>query len=77
MKAVFDDTLVTGNEMIDSQHKELIERINDLLIKAENGSAKVEAVKMLDHLADYTDYHLRLKSSFRKRSAIRESRSTR
>lgn len=59
MYARFDDTLVTGNEMIDAQHKELIERINNLLIKAENGSAKVEAVKMLDHLAEYTDYHFK------------------
>ena len=31
MYAEFDETLVTGNEMIDSQHKELIDKINDLL----------------------------------------------
>lgn len=30
MRAEFDETLVTGNEMIDGQHKELIERINQL-----------------------------------------------
>ena len=27
MYAVFDETLVTGNEMIDNQHKELIGKI--------------------------------------------------
>ena len=27
MYAVFDETLVTGNEMIDAQHKELIGKI--------------------------------------------------
>ena len=30
MYAEFTDNLVTGNEMIDSQHKELIERMNKL-----------------------------------------------
>ena len=28
MRAEFDESLVTGNEMIDSQHKELIDKIN-------------------------------------------------
>ena len=31
MYAEFDDSLVTGNDMIDTQHKELIGKINDLL----------------------------------------------
>ena len=31
MRAEFDESLVTGNEMIDSQHKELIDKINKLL----------------------------------------------
>ena len=30
MYAEFTDDLITGNEMIDSQHRELISRINDL-----------------------------------------------
>ena len=29
MYLTFDDSLVTGNEMIDSQHKEFIRRINN------------------------------------------------
>ncbi len=57
MYAKFDDTLVTGNEMIDNQHRELISRINDLLIKAENKVDKAGAVNMLAHLDEYTDYH--------------------
>ena len=40
MRAVFDDNLVTGNEMIDGQHKELIEKINRLLDSCENGNDK-------------------------------------
>lgn len=57
MYAKFDDSLVTGNEMIDSQHKELIERINNLLVTADNKVDKVGAVKMLAHLDEYTDFH--------------------
>jgi len=57
MYAKFDDSLVTGNEMIDSQHKELIERINNLLVMADNKVDKVGAVKMLAHLDEYTDFH--------------------
>ena len=31
MRAEFDETLVTGNEMIDGPHKELIDKITKLL----------------------------------------------
>ena len=31
MRAEFDESLVTGNEMIDSQHKELIDKITGQL----------------------------------------------
>lgn len=57
MRAEFDENLVTGNEMIDSQHKELIEKINKLLDSCEVGNDKVVAIKTLDYLADYTEFH--------------------
>lgn len=57
MRAEFDDTLVTGNEMIDAQHQELIQKINNLLDSCELGKEKLAAIKMLDYLADYTDFH--------------------
>ena len=57
MRAEFDETLVTGNELIDYQHKELIERINLLLKSCEDAQGKVKAVKMLDYLLDYTEFH--------------------
>lgn len=57
MRAEFDETLVTGNEMIDSQHKELIDRVNQLLESCEDLKGKVKAVKMLDYLLDYTEFH--------------------
>ncbi len=57
MRAEFDETLVIGNEMIDGQHKELIDKINKLLDSCEVGNDKLTAIKTLDYLADYTDFH--------------------
>lgn len=57
MRAIFDDSLVTGNEMIDSQHKELLDKINNLLDSCENGNDKLAAIKTLDYLAEYTEFH--------------------
>ena len=57
MRAEFDETLATGNEMIDGQHKELIDKINKLLDSCEVGNDKLTAIKTLDYLADYTDFH--------------------
>ena len=57
MRAEFSENLITGNELIDSQHKELIDRINKLLDSCEDSDAKLTAVKTLDYLSDYTDFH--------------------
>ena len=57
MYAEFDESLVTGNEMIDGQHKELIAKINKLVDCCEQSSGKLEAIKMLDYLSEYTDFH--------------------
>ena len=75
MRAEFDDSLVTGNEMIDTQHRELIDKINKLLDSCETSKDKVVAVKTLDYLADYTEFHLEKKRNFRNPSVIRGSRS--
>ncbi len=53
----FDDTLITGNDTIDSQHRELIEKISNLVSSCEDGSGKVKAIQMLDYLSEYTDFH--------------------
>ena len=55
----FDNSLVTGNNEIDSQHKEWIDKINKLLECCENGGGKIEAIKMLEYMADYTDFHFK------------------
>ena len=57
MRIVFDDSLYTGNELIDNEHKELIERANKLMDSCEKGTEKMTAVKKLDFLMDYTEVH--------------------
>lgn len=59
MYAIFDDSLITGNKTIDGHHQELIDKINKLITCCEAGSGKDEAKKMLDYLADYTDFHFK------------------
>lgn len=66
MYAEFSDNLVTGNEMIDSHHKELIGRMNKLLDSCERSNEKQVAVNTLDYLADYTDYHFSAEEELQK-----------
>ncbi len=50
MYAVFDETLVTGNEMIDNQHKELIGKIAALEEACETNRDKATAMKLRSQL---------------------------
>lgn len=67
MRATFDESLVTGNELIDGQHKELIDKINQLLICCEEGSEKRKAISMLDYLSDYTDFHFKAEEELQEK----------
>ncbi|MDP7080660.1 MAG: bacteriohemerythrin [Candidatus Undinarchaeales archaeon] len=53
----WDDSYSVGIELIDEQHKMLIQRFNNLssALKVTQGSGKV--TKMLDFMVDYTDFH--------------------
>ena len=55
MYAEFTDDLVTGNEMIDTQHKEPICKINDLLKSGEERSSRRSSqdVKLSGGLYEY------------------------
>lgn len=55
--AEFTTELITGNQLIDSQHKELIGKMNDLIRVCEEGDGKLKAVKTLNYLEDYTNFH--------------------
>ena len=52
----FEDNLLTGDYMIDTQHKELFDKINALLITCEKGEGKAAAVRTLGYLDEYTDF---------------------
>lgn len=49
--------LATGNEQIDTEHKELISAIGRLLIATSAGKGKEEIASLLDFLLDYTKTH--------------------
>ena len=66
MYAEFSENLITGNEMIDSQHKELIDKINSLLKSCEKSNDKVVAVKTLDYLEDYVIFHFDAEEQLQK-----------
>lgn len=66
MRAEFSENLITRNELIDSQHKELIDRINKLLDSCEDSDAKLAAIKTLDYLSDYTVFHFGAEEELQK-----------
>ena len=62
----FDDNLITGNKTIDEQHKELIDRIQQFVSACESEDARVKAIKMLDYLDEYTDFHFKEEEKMQK-----------
>ena len=57
MSIVFDEALKTGNELIDTQHQELIARVNKLSASLESAKEKNVAMQTLDFLMDYVEFH--------------------
>lgn len=57
MNIEFNKSLITGNELIDTQHRELIERVNKLTGECAAGREKNSAIQTLDFLMDYVDFH--------------------
>jgi hemerythrin len=56
-KIEWSDSLSIGVELIDEQHKMLIQKLNDLSKALENRQGEVETVKALEFMVDYTDFH--------------------
>lgn len=53
----FTPDLATGNNLIDTQHKQLIEAINSLLTACASGKGRVELEATTKFLYDYTSKH--------------------
>ncbi len=55
--AEFTKDLVTGNAMIDQQHRELIDAINKLLDACRNGKGRAEIINTARFMQSYTAKH--------------------
>ena len=55
--ATWDPTLETGNELVDSQHKQLFELINELHDAIVDGDALETQQSILDRLLAYAETH--------------------
>ena len=72
MNITFDDNLITGNKTIDSQHQELIVRIRQFVAACESGDSKIKAIKMLDYLDEYTNFHFQEEEELQKKVSYPE-----
>ena len=66
MNITLDDNLITGNKTIESQHQELIDRIRQFVAACESGDSKIKAIKMLDYLDEYTNFHFQKEGTSEK-----------
>ena len=56
-KIQWDESLNVGIELINDQHKMLIQKLNDLSDAVENVQGAERIVQTLDFLIEYTDFH--------------------
>lgn len=64
----WDNNLATGVNSIDNQHKELFDRINQLLFAMKEGKAKDEIMKTLDFLEEYVIKHFTEEEMIQKKN---------
>jgi hemerythrin-like metal-binding protein len=57
MEYVWDSSFETGHELIDTQHKQLVAAVNNLIETCRLGKGKEELEKSLNFLNDYTIKH--------------------
>ena len=58
MSVEWSETLASGSTEIDTQHKELFQRVNSLLAAFEKGSvSRGEVAKIVQYLTDYVVFH--------------------
>ncbi len=67
-----DPALLTGDEEIDRQHRELFERVGTLLDAAKNRRSREEVVRMLEFLGGYAVDHFAAEERAMERSAYPE-----
>ncbi len=60
----WDDSLLTGIEIIDNQHKELLNKINDLVNKLETDSSNDDFIKSINFMKMYALEHFETEQSY-------------
>ena len=58
-KIEWDESLSIGVELIDEQHKMLIQKLRDLSDAFDQGLEQNKMLKTIDFMIDYTDFHFR------------------
>ncbi len=61
---VWDNHYSVGFELFDSQHKQLIEMINELYASFLSGEAHKKAVDIVSEMIKYTDYHFKSEEKY-------------
>ena len=56
-KIEWDNSLSIGIDLIDEQHKMLLQRLNDLSEAVEMMQGETQIMKTLEFMIDYTDFH--------------------
>ncbi|MCX6833292.1 MAG: hemerythrin family protein [candidate division Zixibacteria bacterium] len=59
--------LLTGNEMIDKQHKEIFDRAAQMLNSGRSGKTKEEAASLVSYLEGYYDRHFAAEEALQKK----------
>lgn len=67
MAYIWNKDLETGNPMIDQQHKQLIQCINDLLEACSQGKGRDKIIETLQFLENYTKKHFGDEEALQKR----------
>jgi hemerythrin len=63
----WNDELTTGNSTIDEQHRELIDRFNNLLTACNHGKGKAEVKNMFQFLGEYVKSHFAMEEELQQR----------
>jgi len=61
---IWDSYYSIGYDLIDEQHKKLIDLINELYASFIKGNAKEKAPLILEEMIKYTDYHFKTEEKF-------------
>lgn len=74
MRYIWDGSLETGVELIDTQHKQLFDAMNTLIDTFSAGKGTIEIKKSIDFLNDYTITRLNI---FSKKNGYSKNTGTR